>query len=395
MLASDRPLQNRQNYTVPASSLKQSKYAFMSMLLLRVLNLEDEQTIVSGTASEMAKLAQKSPPEILPQIAVPPTLWLQEDVVLHESKIKVALLREINGMLQKNVQSLSSEELFLLDDTTLMYYEKLLNAYDFLKFNKPAPSFDAFREDDEYEDYDDDSSMSAYPSYMDTNSGRTSISESARPGSFARSVSSGSYKSRMSTLSKDFRKLSFLKLNGHEDKEDTPPSPISPISAPQRSMSATAFSRDSQGSRDSSSHNHRDQLNALLSKSKFYNKLRRRDSTASYSSAVSTPTSVTSNASNPSTRRKSSSGFGDKKSRQRLTESQKQENQRNKLDYYVQVKELEENTKQLVGFLGKPGSRASLVRLMDFVKNNVFRLVLIDVSSMIVEYTHLKASRVI
>lgn len=395
MLALDRPLQNRQNYTVPASSLKQLKYAFMSMLLLRVLNLEDEQTIVLGTALEMAKLAQKSPPEILPQIAVPPTLWLQEDVVLHELKIKVALLREINGMLQKNVQSLLSEELFLLDDTTLMYYEKLLNAYDFLKFNKPAPLFDAFREDDEYEDYDDDSSMSAYPSYMDTNLGRTSISELARPGSFARLVSSGSYKSRMSTLSKDFRKLSFLKLNGHEDKEDTPPLPILPISAPQRSMLATAFSRDSQGSRDSLLHNHRDQLNALLSKSKFYNKLRRRDSTASYSSAVSTPTSVTSNASNPSTRRKSSLGFGDKKLRQRLTESQKQENQRNKLDYYVQVKELEENTKQLVGFLAKPGSRASLVRLMDFVKNNVFRLVLIDVSSMIVEYTHLKASRVI
>lgn len=101
MLALDRPLQNRQNYTVPASSLKQLKYAFMSMLLLRVLNLEDEQTIVLGTALEMAKLAQKSPPEILPQIAVPPTLWLQEDVVLHELKIKVALLREINGMLQK------------------------------------------------------------------------------------------------------------------------------------------------------------------------------------------------------------------------------------------------------------------------------------------------------
>ncbi|KAF3991870.1 hypothetical protein FT663_01998 [Candidozyma haemuli var. vulneris] len=367
----------------------------MSMLLLRVLNLEDEQAMVGASAAAKAKLDEAEPPEVLPQITVPSTLWLQEDVVLAESKIKVALLREINSMLQKNVSTLQSEELFLLDDTTLMYYEKLLTAYDFLKFNRPAPSFDALREDDEYEEYDDASSVSVYPSHPDSISRRTSASELARPGSSARSLSSGSYKSRMSTLSRDFRKLSFLGLNGHpespsHEKEDvSPPSPISPLSAPQRSFSASTFQPAS------SSHPHRDQLNALLSKSKFYNKLRRRDSAASYSSALSTPTSMTSNTSASSVRRKSSQGFTEKQPKKRLSDAQKQENQRSKLEYYVQVRELAENTKILVSFLGKPGSRASLVRLMDFVKNNVFRLVLIDISSMIVEYAHLKASRVI
>lgn len=384
----------RSNYT-PAASLKLLKYAFMLMLLLRVLNLEDEQAMVGASAAAKAKLDEAEPPEVLPQITVPLTLWLQEDVVLAELKIKVALLREINSMLQKNVLTLQSEELFLLDDTTLMYYEKLLTAYDFLKFNRPAPLFDALREDDEYEEYDDASSVSVYPSHPDSILRRTSASELARPGSSARLLSSGSYKSRMSTLSRDFRKLSFLGLNGHpelpsHEKEDvSPPLPILPLSAPQRSFLASTFQPASL------LHPHRDQLNALLSKLKFYNKLRRRDSAASYSSALSTPTSMTSNTSASSVRRKSSQGFTEKQPKKRLSDAQKQENQRSKLEYYVQVRELAENTKILVSFLGKPGSRASLVRLMDFVKNNVFRLVLIDISSMIVEYAHLKASRVI
>ncbi|PVH14138.1 uncharacterized protein CXQ87_002263 [Candidozyma duobushaemuli] len=364
-------------YAAPAS-LKSSKYAFMSMLLLRVLNLDDESEITKSSGLKES-LKGSEAEEVLPQITVPPTLWLEEHVALTESKIKVALLKEINGMLCKNVQTLQSDEIFLLDDTTLLYYEKLLNAYDFLKFNRTVPSFEAFREDDEYEDYDD---VSVYPEM----SRRTSASDLARPGSSARSVSSGSYKSRMSTLSRDFRKLSFLGLNGHEEKDEQPPSPISPMSAPpQRSSSGSA----------TSPHPHRDQFNTLLSKSKFYNKLRRRDSGASYSSALSTPTSMTSNTSNSSIRRKSSQGFQDKSPKDRLTDAQKQENQRSKLEYYVQVRELAENTQVLVNYLGKPGSRASLVRLMDFVKNNVFRLVLIDISAMIVEYAHLKASRVI
>lgn len=364
-------------YAAPAS-LKLLKYAFMLMLLLRVLNLDDELEITKLSGLKES-LKGSEAEEVLPQITVPPTLWLEEHVALTELKIKVALLKEINGMLCKNVQTLQLEEIFLLDDTTLLYYEKLLNAYDFLKFNRTVPLFEAFREDDEYEDYDD---VSVYPEMLR----RTSASDLARPGSSARLVSSGSYKSRMSTLSRDFRKLSFLGLNGHEEKDEQPPLPILPMSAPpQRSSLGSA----------TLPHPHRDQFNTLLLKLKFYNKLRRRDSGASYSSALSTPTSMTSNTSNSSIRRKSSQGFQDKSPKDRLTDAQKQENQRSKLEYYVQVRELAENTQVLVNYLGKPGSRASLVRLMDFVKNNVFRLVLIDISAMIVEYAHLKASRVI
>ncbi|PSK35341.1 hypothetical protein C7M61_004586 [Candidozyma pseudohaemuli] len=363
-------------YAAPAS-LKLLKYAFMLMLLLRVLNLDDELEITKLSGLKQS-LKGSEAQEILPQITVPPTLWLEDHVALTELKIKVALLKEINGMLYKNVQTLQLDEIFLLDDTTLLYYEKLLNAYDFLKFNRTVPLFEAFREDDEYEDYDD---VSMYPEMLR----RTSASDLARPGSSARLVSSGSYKSRMSTLSRDFRKLSFLGLNGHEEKEEQPPLPILPMSAPQRSFLSSA----------ALPHPHRDQFNTLLLKLKFYNKLRRRDSGASYSSALSTPTSMTSNTSNSSIRRKSSQAFPDKPPKERLSEAQKQENQRSKLEYYVQVRELAENTQVLVNYLGKPGSRASLVRLMDFVKNNVFRLVLIDISAMIVDYAHLKACRVI
>lgn len=359
------------------TSLKLLKYAFMLMLLLRVLNLEDELEITRKLDLKLS-LKGKEAPEVLPQITVPPTLWLEENVVLAELKVKVALLKEINGMLNRNAATLKLEEPFLLDDTTLLYYEKLLNAYDFLKFNRQAPLFEAFRENDEYEDYDDES---VYPESLR----RTSASDLARPGSSARLLSSGSYKSRMSTLSRDFRKLSFLGLNGREERDETPPLPILPASAPQRSHLATAFPL----------HQARDPFNSLLSKLKFYNKLRRHDSGASTTSALSTPTSMTSTTSVSSVRRKSSLGFQDKGSKERLTEAQKQENQRVKLEYYVQVRELAENTQELVNYLGKPGSRASLMRLMDFVKNNVFRFVLIDISAMIVDYAHLKASGVV
>lgn len=378
----------------PQGSLKPLKYAFMSMFLIRVLNLDDEMLIVRSSRVAREKIGQgKLPPEILPKITMPPTLWLQEEIVLPEATIKAALLREINAMLQRSIQTLQLEELFLLDDNTLLYYEKLLNAYDFLKFDRTPPLFDAFREDDEYEDFDVEDPVSVYPSSSGSALGRGSTSDFNRDlnrqASSSRLVSSGSYKSRMSTLLKDFRKLSFLGLNGQppqsfdECSDPTPPLPVLPQSAPQRS--ALVSSNPAQ-------HPHREHLSTILSKSKFYNKLRRRDSAASFSSALSTPTSMTSNVSTGSGRRKSTQGEP-KKPKERLSEAQKQENQRAKLEYYVQVRELAKSTKMLAGFLGKPGSRASLVRLMEFVKNNVFRLVLIDISSMIVDYAHLKALR--
>lgn len=66
------------------------------------------------------------------------------------------------------------------------------------------------------------------------------------------------------------------------------------------------------------------------------------------------------------------------------------ENQRLKHAYYVQVRQVRGSLKLLLGYLKRPGILTSLIKLLDFVKICVFKIILVDVCYMVVNYGHAK-----
>lgn len=351
-----------------SNSLDSRRYAQIPRILSQVLNV-DSTLILQQYAS--ASVSADEVHDFLPNISLPPDLWLQQDLVVKDVKVKIPLLKEINLMLAGDVARLASPDPFYVDEAALLYYERLISAYDLLSFERNPPDFEPLREDDEYlEEYDNMSTL-----------GKTlSFPETRQP----RPVSSSSHKLRMSNLSRDFRKLSFLGLHAHHDDDETLKTASSPV--------ATSTPQSSQNTSPASPHLPNKQMAGLLSKSKarFYTKLKRRDS---LSSVISTPTTVSSTNSNASFRRKSNMS-DDRSTRRSLTLSgiQRQDNQRDKHEYYTQVQSFVENITAVLPYLGKPGSRASLARLMDFLKTNVFKFIMIDVAMMLIDYAHLKAS---
>lgn len=385
--------------------IESTKYAFIGMFLKRILNLKDESVILDANAYERkpdSSRKKRKPVEILPQIAVPPKLWLQHDIVVKNMKIKSSLLKEINSMLLEHVELLRSNAMFLIDETSLSYYEKILVAYNFLEFGRNHNRFDPLREDDEFEDDDGSSMLSLTRArslfFPDLNNAPFN------PASYSRPPSIGSHKSvnRISTLSRDFlsskRKQSIL---GHlapalQNSDDERRRLVS-----QTSMNGQLKSQpnlNSSGQFQDEKLKDHSITNSILSKSKIYNRIKkRRELYSLVSSALSTPISVTSVNSSPSFRRTSGVYDGEGRSHHLyspLSASQRIENQKDKHEYYVQVRRLAENTNALVGHLGQPGSRAMFIRLMEFIKNSVFKFIIIDVSLMIIEFGHLKASEV-
>lgn len=116
----------------------------------------------------------------------------------------------------------------------------------------------------------------------------------------------------------------------------------------------------------------------FLAKSRIYSRMKKRRELGQL--VASTATSVSA-ASTPSQRIR-------QEEQNQLTASQRAENQRGKHEYYLQTKLLAELTQVLVGYLGKSGVRASLVRLMEFIKNSVFKFILVDMCQMVLDYGH-------
>lgn len=378
--------------------LESTKYAFIGMLLERMLNLKDEGVILDGNAQKRETNGKKQKPvEILPQVAVPSNLWLQNEIGVKNVKVKNTLLKEINTMLLQYVDVLKTNDRFLIDETTLIYYEKIVTAYNFLEFARHEQRFDPLIEDEEDEH--------EYAELVA--SGRTRLvhatelpinpisTTSSRPVSTAsRSLN------RISTLSREFlhlkRKRSFLGTSQSTEQTDEElKAPISQPSTPQQRvlpvlLSAPQFYKDPFAL---------SLANGILSKSRIYNKMiKKRELYSLASSTFSAPTSISSVNSNASLRRKSNPYELNDKLQQTLlplSAVQRIENQKDKHEYYIQARGLAANTNALVGYLGKPGSRAMLIRLMEFIKNSVFKFIIIDISLMIIDYGHLKATETI
>ncbi|GEQ72151.1 hypothetical protein JCM33374_g5837 [Metschnikowia sp. JCM 33374] len=366
--------------------IESTKYSFMSMFLARALNLKDENIIMDPASYRIKN--QISPVEILPHIAVPGDLWLASDIGIRDSKIKISLLKDLNAMLARNIDDLRQTDFFTIDEELIHSFVTRVVESRLTDFTQTTDTdqFNSLREDDEL-DLDDigESSVSVKHSPTETDTASNSSSSSRRG-----SVSAPSSVSRMTSLSRDLmsgkRKLSIF---GHHHS-----SKGEPVSYNEERKSVASFQSPQTSPRlnspDSSlpqqlGNPKASQINGLLSKSKFYNKLvKRRESQISVSSSVNMG-STSPIYRNPvaSAESQENLGFTSRNSWQ-MGATQRIENQKEKYKFYAQTKSLGENIQTLTSCFGRPGSQENLVALMEFIKNYIFKFIVVDICNMII-----------
>jgi hypothetical protein len=354
--------------------------------------------------------------ELLPNIKVPENIWLEDDIIIKDVKIKSSILLEILSWLNHEIAS--DHELNLAN---LSHFEKLLLAYNIydLKHEKINDDTISINLTQNLPSLSNAVSSHTSTSNLESNSISTPASTSSASGSFSSPnpsfttnlalnsastpnlVSNSSISITNSTTSKTPRRISslsreilssrrrFSNFLNHEKSSDLPISiPTSPTEEDHQKQA----------------------LNSLLSKSKIYNKLaKRRESQASLNSNFSNRNSTQTNflamtmnsISTTNSKRRTSSSFlpGDVIPELNptnhltpiLSPEQKKENRKLKFEYYFQLYNFLQITEVISKALQQNDSKyLKLRKCLDFLKSKIFKFVVIDTYKMIMDYTALK-----
>ncbi|CAK7905886.1 hypothetical protein CAAN1_14S02894 [[Candida] anglica] len=438
-----------------------SRYQYLCVFLDRVLNLRDERAILRDSdksvqdtplASSTVSTDTSSAPEVVPNVVFPSEIWLNDQLGVRDIKIKNSVLQEINSLLEREVANTQSGTPVHIDSNVLSYYEKLLTAYRFLeppvyqdavttspgaggaRTTMGVAGDYALKEEDDEEPVEPvtplTTSIARTPSNQSsTNSlsktyhslfgaSATSLTNGATntPPSNGTAPSTNGGGSTFSTAnvnqttspttnipagSRFTRKKRFSTLLGHQptieqSNSETPPSE----------------SNDDDPKRQQS-------LNSLLTKSRIYNKIRKnRDSSASSTSIISNPTSIshsnrnsiTTTMTSSSKRRgslqapydesRSSIVFGGNTnttsrhssmiSISGLTIAQRNEIQKNKYEYYVQLKRLLNHVRKVLHVINDSIESRDIINLVEFIKKYVLKFIVIDINEILLEYLELR-----
>lgn len=370
-------------------------YEHIPLFLSRALNVSDKMKIL-----EAGKRRHKEDPgprrkvtEILTDIAISQDAWLRDDVLIKDVKAKTPILQDINNMLESEYlrATTSGDDSLYADDGVLTYYEKIIMAYGFLQLpasidTNPiySPQPMALQEEDEEDDYGDESTLGSSPVI------RTKSNQSSQNSLH---YTNGSKRSPASNLRKRF--LMFLgNINEPQTGDNTQflqSSPEEP-EAPKK--------------------------HGFLLKTKLYSKIKKtRDLYSSFSSIISSPNSFTatsnrslylgtnrnsamaSNRNSVSTSTTSHSNV----SRRRISTTlpttpidenrvylyqqsspvvispvQRQENQRDKYEYYSQVLRTKQLVENLLILSERTPNIGAMIRFLEFIKVYVLRMVIVD-----------------
>ncbi|KAK6461639.1 hypothetical protein DFJ63DRAFT_314270 [Scheffersomyces coipomensis] len=238
--------------------LKLKEYEIICAFLTQVLNLDDPKAIL-GTIT-----TRSTTTHLLPNIQFPNDTWLIEDIVIKDSKIKTTLLQEINSMFEQQLIKTNSQHSHhnsnVNIDTQINYYEKLLIAYKV--YNVPGKSNDNYvppmlslnESDENYEDQE---------SFPSPNLDDSDVS----------SRKSGKKRFSMFTSHNNNNNNNNNKTNENDNATII--------------SSTTADVNSSLSSNTTLKHNSNGEiLNSILSKSKIYNKLKKRDSSSSSNNSI-------------------------------------------------------------------------------------------------------------
>lgn len=130
--------------TVPNSA----KLSSLCLFFDHIVNLKDAETILQKTkdfqfyknlqqqhdqeASVKNGVSGKVYDELFTSLgahlAIPFDLWLRDEICIKDIKVKVTMLKEINGMIDAELKDVANQSSF---EVTLNYYGKLLTAYNF------------------------------------------------------------------------------------------------------------------------------------------------------------------------------------------------------------------------------------------------------------------------
>lgn len=351
-------------------SLESGRYSFMTMFILKILNLATDSQILLQNASQVVRY--RTAFEILPHVFLPHDLWLNSYVTISDATQKISLLREANNILQTYLNVLQGNELMLVDDDKLQEFEKRASKYCSLQIEKE----DTADTTNPMEQLDDKLQRASIPPLSNPKLRSPTSPDPQTPLSRKATASS-----RMPNYQRDFnkvkRKHSFL---GHISLSPGPtyfesmnpsPSPLlSPLSPNPVTISPTRPSNSS-----------------IFSKSKLYSKIKkRRELQALVLSVSTTGSNGTASLKPMSTNSEHSILDVDEE----IVAERCLENQRQKHAYYVQIKIVKETIEQLLKNFQRPGILPSLIKLLDFVKGYVFKIIMADACQMILNYTHAK-----
>lgn len=367
-----------------------AKYKKMYLFLSKVLNVSDENVILQTEEQGIHYIMNREPIEVLNRVYLPHDTWLKGEVTIKDIKIKSNMLLEINNMIEKELPG-TIDQVVQIDDKIISYYEKLLTAFKVYEIpcqedgSRHNSICDSLKEED-----DEDASI-----YDSNNISRaqTKISTTSLKTRF--SIFNGYSSRRSSSMSTKKRVLS---TGGQSVDANDASSIVYPNGTVKNEE------KRKQG------------LNNILSKSRIYNKLRKHRLTGSVTSNISSPsntpysnrnsvsTTMTNNSFN--SRRRGSSSFASPEITEGriltipspkenqlpiLTATQKQENQRDKFEYYSQMKRLKFLTRRVIKHLDHSQESYELVKILEFVNKYVVKFIFIDISQMIILYGQRKA----
>lgn len=381
-------------------SFEARNYEHILLFLSRALNIHDKKRILETNKPEkrVREEGESRPKvtEILPDISIPSDAWLRDDATIKDIRAKAPILQDINNMLENEYlrATTNGEDTIYADSAVLTYYEKIINAYNFLELpetieneNIYTPQPISLQEEDEEDDYGEESTLASSPDL------RTKSNQSSQTSLLN---GNGTRKSPVTNSRKRF--LMFL---GNISE---------PVPAESVIEHLPSTSDEPEPSKKHGS---------FLHKSKLYNKIKKtRDLYSSFSSVISSPNSftnsnrslflaatnrnstVTSNRNSVSTTMTSYSNTSRRRtsttlpttpieenrvylfqqpSPAPLSPAQRQENQRDKYEYYSQIL----RTKQLVDnyliLSERTPNIGAVIRLFEFIKMYVLRMVVVDI----------------
>lgn len=361
------------------------KYWPVLEFLTRATELKNEEDILKDNVKIQEPQQDGPMGELLSNFKIPQEMWLREEVSVKDIRIKTNILLEINNMMERDLLSVRIEDM-RVDENVLAYYEKVLIAFKFLEINRVGEDENSKENNPREEDEDLESEEL-------TRVSTNQSSNSLRPRSFLNGYMGSMMSHRRSSLKKRDSTSSKSRLPSsatlYEEEEH----------GPAKSQTATEDDKKKQP------------LNGLLAKSKLYNRVKKhRELSGSLNSLASSQSNISQNnrnsisttASNNSARKKSSTimspdfsifrangtspGF---QSLAALTVN-REEVQREKYDYYIQVKRLKLNVQTILSIQDKKSFQQQ-VKILRFISRYVFRFIAIDVLEMIVKYGQCQA----
>ncbi|CAH2350682.1 hypothetical protein CLIB1423_02S02718 [[Candida] railenensis] len=450
-----------------------AKYQYICQFLERVLSLKDERSILIDT-SEGVNL-KLGCVELLPNVSFPLDAWVNDQIVVRDIRIKNSLLNEINSLIEKEVANTQSGTPVRIDGNVISYYEKLLVAYRFLEapimqVNSSPTNSTSYRTDyplrEEEDEENDDvviartiSNQSSTNSLSKTyhslfgngNSANTNSIISGPTLNHNSSIANGTSLNGNNNISNGnaLNNNNGNNINSHNTGNNNMNNNSSNNSGHRltftrkkrfstllgQSAQASDTNLNEQNGYYEDEEKKHQNLNGLLAKSRIYNKLKKnRDSSASSTSVISNPTSLSHSNRNSiattmtsSTKRRGSiqtpemliesrssviyggssggaggvgmSASGGYTSASRhssiysipgLTPSQRQDIQKSKFDYYVQLKKLLRLTKQVLAVINDSFESRDMLNLVEFIKRYVMKFIVIDMNEILLEYVEHK-----